>query len=211
MPLRRMCRSMGGSTLALPARPTTTTRSSELRFATKRETIMNLKLKSLLCVLYGAALILAGCDKPASSGGGGAIKNYPYKTVCTVGMVTDIVKQVAGDKAKVQGLLGEGVDPHLYKPTRDDVAAMMDADVVFYSGLMLEGKMADSLVKLGRDGKKVYAVTERIDEKYIMEPADMPGHADPHVWMDVGAWMKCVEAAAKALSELDPPNAAYYD
>jgi manganese/zinc/iron transport system substrate-binding protein len=163
----------------------------------------------VLCVLCGGAFSLS-CEKPAGSSGG-AIKGYPYKIVTTVAMVTDIVRHVAGDKATVQGLLGEGVDPHLYKPTRDDVAAMMNADAVLYSGLMLEGKMADSLVKLGREGKKVYAVTELIDDKYLMEPADQPGHPDPHVWMDVKAWIQCVQASAKALSELDPPNAGYYD
>ncbi len=72
-----------------------------------------------------------------------APKAYPYQITTTVGMVTDIVRQVAGDRATVTGIMGAGVDPHLYKPTRDDVAAMMRADVIFYAGLMLEGKMAE--------------------------------------------------------------------
>jgi manganese/zinc/iron transport system substrate-binding protein len=134
----------------------------------------------------------------------------PYKITTTVGMVTDIVKQVAGEKAVVTGIIGEGVDPHLYKPTRNDVAALLNADVVFYSGLLLEGKMGDTLVKVARGGKAVYAVTELIDEKYLLEPAEFQGHSDPHVWMDVGAWSKCVEAVAKALGEYDPPNAEFY-
>jgi manganese/zinc/iron transport system substrate-binding protein len=124
-------------------------------------------------------------------------------------MVNDIVKNVAGDRANVTAIMGPGVDPHLYKPTRDDVAAMIRADVVFYSGLMLEGKMADTLIKVGR-GKPVYAVTELIDEKFLLEPADFGGHYDPHVWMDPSAWALCVEAAGKSLAEFDPANAAAY-
>jgi manganese/zinc/iron transport system substrate-binding protein len=139
----------------------------------------------------------------------GAPKSYPYQVTTTVGMVTDIVRQVAGDKAKVTGIMGAGVDPHLYKPTRDDVAAMMRADVIFYSGLMLEGKMADTLVKIART-KPVQAVTESIEEKYLLEPEEMQGHYDPHVWMDPTAWAKAVEAVGKALAEFDPANAEHY-
>lgn len=135
----------------------------------------------------------------------------PRRIVCTVGMVADIVRNVAADKADVRAIIGEGVDPHLYKPTRNDVAALQSADVVFYSGLMLEGKMSDALVRVGRGGKPVYAVTELLDEKSLLEPPAMQGHFDPHVWMDVSAWSKAVEAVARALGETDPPNAALYE
>ena len=135
---------------------------------------------------------------------------YPYQIVTTCGMVTDIVRQVAGDKANVQGLMGETVDPHLYKPTRHDVTLLQSADVIFYSGLMLEGRMADTFARVGRDGKPVYAVTEGIDPKLLREPPEFAGHFDPHVWMDVSAWSQCVAFVATALGEFDPPNAALY-
>lgn len=138
-------------------------------------------------------------------------RTYPFKVATTVGMVTDIVREVAGDRAEVSGIIGEGVDPHLYKPTRNDVAALMGADVVFYSGLMLEGKMADTLVKLARTGKPVYAVTERLDEKDLLEPDGFGGHFDPHVWMDAGAWRKAVDVVAAALSEFDAANRSTYE
>jgi manganese/zinc/iron transport system substrate-binding protein len=139
-----------------------------------------------------------------------APRETPYKITTTTGMVGDIVRQVAGDRAEVRNIIGEGVDPHLYKPTRGDVAALMSADVVFYSGLMLEGKMADTLIKVARSGKPVFAVTELLDEKYLLEPALMAGHFDPHVWMDVSAWARAVEAVSRALGEFDTPNAAFY-
>ncbi len=132
-----------------------------------------------------------------------------YRIVTTVGMVNDIVACVAGDRASVTGLVGTGVDPHLYKPTRNDVAALMQADVIFYCGLMLEGKMADSLIKVAMK-KPVYAVTEQIPPEYILEPEGFSGHADPHLWMDVQAWMQAVEAVVRALSEFDPAHAQNY-
>ena len=134
--------------------------------------------------------------------------NYTIVTSC--GMVTDIVREVAGDKAKVQGLMGEGVDPHLYKPTRDDVAKLLQADVVFYSGLMLEGRMTDTFLKVARKGTPVFAVTELLDEKFLLEPAEFAGHTDPHVWMDVKGWMDAVKVVARSLGEVDADNAAYY-
>jgi manganese/zinc/iron transport system substrate-binding protein len=125
-------------------------------------------------------------------------------------MVADIVRHVAGDKGQVNGLMGEGVDPHLYKPTRSDVAAVLRADVIFYSGLMLEGRMTDTFFQAARRGKPVYPVTELIEESFLLEPPAFQGHWDPHVWMDAAAWSKCVDAIANKLAEYDPTNAEFY-
>ncbi len=132
------------------------------------------------------------------------------KVVTTCGMVTDIVQEVVGEKCDVVGLMGSGVDPHLYKPTRDDVVKMVDADVIFYSGLMLEGRMADTFARMSRKGKKVYAVTELIDESYLMEPEEFEGHWDPHVWNDVSAWKQATQLVGQAMGEVDPDNKAFY-
>lgn len=129
--------------------------------------------------------------------------------VATVGMVADLARQVGGDRVQVTQIMGSGVDPHLYKATRDDVRAIMEGDVVFYSGLMLEGKMADTLIKVARN-KPVIAVTERLDPSQLLEPEDFAGHDDPHVWMDVSAWMQCVTVVADTLSEFDPEHAETY-
>jgi manganese/zinc/iron transport system substrate-binding protein len=160
-------------------------------------------------IIRGRGLLAAAMVIALSTTVLAAPKSYPYKVTSTVGMVTDIVRQVAGDKATVTGIMGAGVDPHLYKPTRDDVSSMMRADVIFYSGLMLEGKMADTLIKLART-KPVHAVTELIEEKYLLEPEEMQGHHDPHVWMDPSAWAKAVESVGRALAEYDPANAEHY-
>ena len=111
----------------------------------------------------------------------------PYRIVCTVGMFTDIVSNLAGKYAEVEGIIGEGIDPHLYKPTRGDVIKLSQADVVFYNGLLLEGKMTDVLVGVASKGKLVKAVTEAILEEtdYLLEKDDGSAYTDPHVWMDV--------------------------
>jgi manganese/zinc/iron transport system substrate-binding protein len=133
-----------------------------------------------------------------------------YTIVATVGMVADITRNVAGEHAEVHGLIGSGVDPHLYKPTRSDVQKLMSADVIFYNGLLLEGKMTDSLLRAATSGKRVHAVTELIDQTYLLEPDEFAGHFDPHVWMDPAAWAKAVEVVRDKLVEYDPQHAEQY-
>ena len=132
------------------------------------------------------------------------------RAAATVGMIADVVREVGGDRVEVQGIIGEGVDPHLYKPTRTDVVTLSGADIIFYNGLNLEGKMGDVLVRVARGGKPVHAVTEAILEQgdYVMTGPD--DHYDPHVWMDVGGWIRAVDVVEKGLSAYDPPSAAAY-
>ena len=132
----------------------------------------------LLSILLLCSFFFAGCSK------GGPSTESPssgrIQIVATTGMVADIVRNVAGDKAEVTGLIGEGVDPHLYKPTRADVARLTEADAIFYSGLLLEGKMSEVLENLAKD-KPVHAVTDQIDKQYLLEPPEFEGHPDPHL------------------------------
>ena len=172
------------------------------------------KVQSALWICIVAFVFMTvGCSD--SSDSSVAVNNTsvePYTVVCTIGMITDIVRNVAGDHAKIRGIIGEGVDPHLYKPTRGDVVALSGADVVFYNGLLLEGKMTDVLVRVASSGKPVKAVTEAIleDADYLLEKDDDSGHTDPHVWMDVRGWIKAVEVVAETLSIFDPENGSDY-
>jgi manganese/zinc/iron transport system substrate-binding protein len=135
----------------------------------------------------------------------------PFRVVTTTAMVRDLVEGVAGTNARVTALFGEGVDPHLYRPTRDDMARLLQADVVVYSGLMLEGRMTDTFLKLGRRGQPVLAVGELLEGRYRLVPKGAGGHADPHVWMDVSAWAQAARELARALGRLDPPQASAYE
>ena len=143
-------------------------------------------------------------DSTPEAAGTEAGRDYPLRIAATTGMVADIVRQVAGDRGEVTSIIGEGVDPHLYVPTRSDVAALMEADIVFYSGLLLEGKMTDTLIRVARSARPVHAVTELVDESLLLQPEEYAGHYDPHLWMDVGGWMQAVQAVTEALAAFDP-------
>ncbi len=163
--------------------------------------------RSIALVLAGLALPLmaAACREPAPA----AEKSTRHTIVCTIGMVADIVRHIAGERADVRGIIGEGVDPHLYQPTRGDILWLTEADLVFYNGLLLEGRMTDTFVKVARK-RPVHPVTEVLDESQLLAPPEFAGHSDPHVWMNPLLWKRCAEGVADTLGEFDPAGREVY-
>lgn len=165
------------------------------------------------CCWTGVLVLLmamSGCSREPAATAGAQAAGGQYTVVCTTAMIADIVRSVAGDRARVETLIGEGVDPHLYKPTRNDVAALQSADVVFYNGLLLEGKMTDVLVQVASRGKPVHPVTQNFDESHLIHPPELQGHADPHVWMDASLWRLATASVVESLSAFDPEHADRY-
>ena len=171
-----------------------------------KSTVWRMDQSARFLTLWAATLLtlllLTGVSRAAYQGG------YPYKIGATVGMVGDIARVVAGVKGDVTFIIGAGVDPHVYNPTRSDVALLLRSDIIFYAGLLLEGQMADVLAKIGRK-RPVYAVTELLQSDYLIHDPST-GHSDPHVWMDASGWMKAVEVVAGALAAFDPAHSDLY-
>jgi manganese/zinc/iron transport system substrate-binding protein len=133
------------------------------------------------------------------------------KITTTVTMVADLARNVGGDRVEVEALMGPGVDPHLYKAAASDVTKLQQADVIFYCGLLLEGKMQAIFSKLARSKRFVYPVTESIPLDRLLEPPEFAGHYDPHVWFDVPLWKLCIDTVMKGLSEFDPAGKEGYE
>lgn len=134
----------------------------------------------------------------------------PLHVVATTGMVGDMVARVAGDRARVEYLMGPGVDPHLYKATASDVRKLQRADVIFYNGLYLEGKMQSILERMAQGGRAVAAVTAAIDHGRLLDPGDGSGHPDPHLWFDTALWSECIPIVVATLSRVRPESADYF-
>lgn len=137
------------------------------------------------------------------------VRETPIRIVATVNFVTDLVQQVGGSRVRVEGLMGAGVDPHLYKASAGDVRKLQQAHLIFYSGLYLEGKMMELLERL----PKAIAVTDAIPrERLIQPPGGFEGQYtyDPHVWFDVTLWKLTVGRVRDALSKVDPAGASSY-
>lgn len=130
--------------------------------------------------------------------------------VTTTTMITDLVKNIGGDSVSVQGLMGSGVDPHLYKASEGDVSKLTRADVVFYSGLHLEGKLVDVFEKMGRNSNTI-ALAEVLDKKSLIGSDQFASSYDPHIWFDIDYWKQITVYLTEQLSEEDPESAEYYE
>jgi manganese/zinc/iron transport system substrate-binding protein len=119
---------------------------------------------------------------------------------------------VGGPHVVLEELMPPGVDPHLYRPTARDKWRINAADVVFYNGLRLEGRLEPLLARRGRI-LPVYAVTENLVARWPerLRPLEEGGGIyDPHVWLDPQLWAECVRYIAERLAELDPQRASDY-
>ncbi len=151
-------------------------------------------------------LIWSGCDLKGQPGDATGDK---LRVVTTIGMITDIAKNVGGTRVEVTGIVEPGVDPHFYSLTPKDVQRLGSAHIIFYNGLHLEAKMGDILAKMSEDTLTV-AVTDAVDRSLLLTPAEYEGLYDPHLWFDVKLWMQAVGKVRDALSEFDADNTDLY-
>ncbi len=162
------------------------------------------------CAFLLLALCLGGCEPaPVRSLITEFNGTYPIKITVTVGMVGDIVRAIGGQHVEITQLMGTDVDPHTFKPLRDDVLAIRSADLVIYNGLLLEGKMAEVLERIA-DTRPSLAAAEHLPKAAIEMDGAAEGHPDPHVWMDVSLWRQVAETIAKELASFDPKHGDDY-
>ena len=161
------------------------------------------KLSRLVMVLIFGALmnahVQAAQDQPPS-----------LSVVTTTAMVADAVKHVGGDRVEVVSIMGEGVDPHLYKPKASDIRRILSADLVFYTGLKLEGRMGDTFKRARERGLPVQPITAGLPKEQLLVDPEDEAHPDPHVWMDVQLWSSTLDEVVKVLCEKDPEGCETY-
>lgn len=156
--------------------------------------------------------LLAACSPGETADGDTADGDAApvVRVVATTGMIADTTARIAAPLldqglVRLEGLMGPGVDPHLYKASESDVRKLSEADLILYNGLFLEGKMGDILVKLARN-RAVVAVSETVPESLRREPPELLGHYDPHIWFDVSLWARTLAPITDALVELLPEH-----
>lgn len=160
-------------------------------------------MKRILPLLF-AIILLASCKDEKKT------TNGKLNVVTTTTMITDLVKNIGGDSLNIQGLMGSGVDPHLYKASEGDVSKLTNADVVFYSGLHLEGKLVDVFEKMGRNTNTI-ALAEVLDKSKLIGSEYFASNYDPHIWFNIQYWKQLTNYLTEQLSQLDPKNAAYFE
>ena len=148
------------------------------------------------------AFFAVSCTRKKDSASGP--EGYPYPIATTVGMIGDVTREIVGDKAEVTNIIGEGIDPHVYKPTKGDIDTLQSASLILYNGVHLEGKMGEVLENRTKAGTPVTAVAEELSNYQYLEN-------DPHLWMDVSAWSLVAKNIQTSLADFDPNNKAHYE
>ena len=128
--------------------------------------------------------------------------NNKLNIVTTTSMITDLVKNIAGDHVNLEGLMGSGVDPHLYKASEGDVTKLANADIIFYNGLHLEGKLVEVFEKM-RNIKTV-ALSDTLDKKTLIGSEYFASNYDPHIWFNTDYWIQITQYVANTLSDALP-------
>jgi manganese/zinc/iron transport system substrate-binding protein len=159
-------------------------------------------MKRILFLLTVSLLISCGDKKE---------ENGKLKVVTTTTMITDLVENIGGDLIEVNGLMGSGIDPHLYKASQGDFRKLDRADVIFYNGLHLEGKLVEVFEKMNEQAKTTIAISDGVEEKTLIGSAYFASNYDPHIWFDLGYWNEITVYVTKRLSELDPENTKAFE
>lgn len=168
------------------------------------------RLAAVLAVL-ALAVVAAGCSEVGrTTASASELAARQVRVVTTTNLITDLARRVGGDRVALTGLMGPGVDPHLYKATAGDVRELVEADLILYGGLELEGKMEDVFSRLAEQRPTV-AVTSTMPRERLRGEPGFPGRYDPHVWFDVDLWKHAVDATRDALVEVDPRNRDVYE
>lgn len=156
-----------------------------------------------------AVWVLSSCVQQVDESGVGKIN-----VVSTTTIITDLIENIGRDKVSVSGLMGPGVDPHLYKASEGDVAKLAGADLVFYGGLHLEGKLVDVFDKMKERSKgkrRMIDLGASLDKSKLRSSENFGGNYDPHVWFDVSLFQEEAKEVCRALAGYDPTNEAYFE
>jgi manganese/zinc/iron transport system substrate-binding protein len=154
-------------------------------------------MKNIFYILI--ALTIISCKNPTEESG-------KLKVVTTTSMLTDLIKNIGGDLIEVNGLMGAGVDPHLYKASEGDVTKLYQADVIFYNGLHLEGKLVEVFEKMGSK-KMTVSLGESLDKNELIGSEYFASNYDPHVWFNIQFFKQFGDKVAETLATNDTLNA----
>jgi manganese/zinc/iron transport system substrate-binding protein len=153
---------------------------------------------------------IAGAVMAAVAPGLAHAQSAPLSVVATTGMIADTARRIGGDRVQVRALMGPGVDPHAYRQTRTDIAALARADLVLWHGLYLEAQMEEVMLDLARR-RKVVAVAEAVPVASRRAHDEYKGRFDPHVWMDPVLWQFVADAIAGAMGEARPADRVAFE
>lgn len=158
-----------------------------------------------LTLLFIFSTVFFSCKKAVKQ------ENQKVNVVTTTSMITDLLHNIGGDAIEVVGLMGSGVDPHLYKASEGDVSKLVNADIIFYNGLHLEGKLVEVFEKMENQDIKTIPVAEKLDKNTLIGSDYFASNYDPHIWFSIENWKIISQYVVQQLSSADPKNATIFE
>ena len=158
-------------------------------------------------------LTLAACSSDSGAKSADESDNRPL-IATTVAPITSIAAAIAGDRARIEGIVPEGTNSHTFEPSPQIAKLLSDADLILVNGLKLE----DPTIKMAQSNKKESTeiveigtlVLPEADYLYDFSFPEEEGKPNPHLWTDPSYAIKYAGVIRDQLSELDPENADYY-
>lgn len=136
-----------------------------------------------------------------------AVMAKTVQAVASFSVLADIVQNVGGEHVVVKSLVGPNGDPHSFEPTPKDSQSLAHADLVFVSGLGMEGWMDRLITSSGYKGQTVVA-SSGINTRKMEE--DGKTITDPHAWNSMQNGVVYATNVMNALIAADPADAAYF-
>ncbi len=123
--------------------------------------------------------------------------------------LADISRNVAGDRLVVDSLIPNGMDPHTFEPTPQDVVKIANSPIFIVNGAGLESWLARTLANSGKPVIVIVASTGITPRKPASgELVDEP--IDPHFWLDPLSVVKYVENIRDGLCQAEPAGCTTY-
>lgn len=133
--------------------------------------------------------------------------------VSSFSIISDIAKEIGGNKVRVYNLVPLGMAPHTYSPTPKDVKMTSHADLIIYNGLNLEGGRDGWLFKLFNaisfDTNRVFEACEHISKMYLHDE-NHNSEVNPHAFINPKSGIQMAENIGKALIATDPKDSTFY-
>lgn len=136
-----------------------------------------------------------------------AVMAKQLNAVASFSVLGDIVSQVGGEHVAVTTLVGPDGDPHTFEPTPKESQALREADVVFISGLGLEGWM-ERLVKASGYKHSPVVASQGVTTRQMNEEGETI--ADPHAWNSAKNGAIYTRNVMNALIKADPEDERYF-
>jgi len=152
-----------------------------------------------IVILTIVGVTLSACGQPTSS------SEAPVVLASTT-FLTDITRNIAGDRVKVESLLPIGADPHSYQPTPQDVAKIEQSKLLIINGAEYEHFLESLLENAGGERK----IIEASSGLRLRTDAESEQGVDPHLWLDPNNVIIYVENIREGLTHFDPDGAAIY-